>query len=52
MPYLNEIVTIINSTLETGKLVDDKRFIKQYAFNVLLQVIDDQLRHVKVTRSW
>jgi hypothetical protein len=29
MPYLNEIVTIINSTLETGKLVDDKRFVKQ-----------------------
>lgn len=29
MPYLNEIVNIINSTLETGKLSDDSRFVKQ-----------------------
>lgn len=29
MPYLNEIVNIINTTLDTGKLSDDKRFVKK-----------------------
>ncbi len=29
MPYINEIVSIINTTLATGKLSDDKRFVRQ-----------------------
>ena len=29
MPYLNEIVGIINTTLANGKLKDDQRFVKQ-----------------------
>ena len=29
MPYINEIVDIINQTLATGKLQDDARFVKQ-----------------------
>ena len=28
MPYINEIVDIINQTLATGKLKDDERFVK------------------------
>ena len=29
MPYINEIVSIINTTLAAGKLSDDKRFVRQ-----------------------
>lgn len=29
MPYINEIVSIINNTLAAGKLSDDKRFVRQ-----------------------